>query len=156
MGEPQGWLFEPSFNRSVKVRSVDDRITSDGGLLLLREADHRLGLIEHLARCRAVVFPPWNEDYGFVTVEAFMCGKPVLTCHDSGGPSELVRDGENGFVTAPTPEALATAMNRLGGRSQRDKWVLQAELFNELHRWVRLRRVRCTYRFRTAPNMPLR
>ena len=49
MGEPQGWLFEPSFNRSVKVQLSNDRITSDGGLLLLREADHRLGLIEHLA-----------------------------------------------------------------------------------------------------------
>lgn len=86
------------------------------------ELDHRVqfagrldeeGLIHHLARCRAVVFAPWNEDYGFVTVEAFMCGKPVITCHDSGGPSELVRDGENGFVTAPTPEALAVAMRRM-------------------------------------------
>ena len=67
-------------------------------------------LIDHLARCRAVVFPPFNEDYGFVTVEAFMCGKPVITCRDSGGPAELVRDGENGFVTDPTPEALAAAM----------------------------------------------
>ena len=27
--------------------------------------------------------------------------------------------------------------NRLGGRSARDKWVLQAELFNEIYRWVR-------------------
>ena len=70
-------------------------------------------LIGHLARCRAVVFPPFNEDYGFVTVEAFMCGKPVITCADSGGPSELVRDGENGFVTDPTPEALAAAMRKL-------------------------------------------
>ena len=43
-------------------------------------------MIDHLARCRAVVFPPFNEDYGFVTVEAFMCGKPVITCTDSGGP----------------------------------------------------------------------
>ena len=60
-----------------------------------------------------MVFPPFNEDYGFVTVEAFMCGKPVITCHDSGGPSELVRDGENGYVTAPTPEALAAAMRTL-------------------------------------------
>ena len=86
------------------------------------ELDHRVqfvgrldedGLIHHFARCRAVVFPPWNEDYGFVTVEAFMCGKPVITCHDSGGPSELVRDGENGLVTAPTPEALAAAMRRM-------------------------------------------
>ena len=54
-------------------------------------------MIDHLARCRAVVFPPFNEDYGFVTVEAFMCGKPVITCSDSGGPAELVRDGESGF-----------------------------------------------------------
>ena len=86
------------------------------------ELDHRVqlvgrlaenGLLDHLARCRAVVFPPLNEDYGFVTVEAFMCGKPVITCHDSGGPSELVRDGENGFVTEPTPEALAAAMRRM-------------------------------------------
>ncbi|HEX6216900.1 MAG TPA: glycosyltransferase, partial [Vicinamibacterales bacterium] len=43
----------------------------------------------------------------------FMCGKPVITCHDSGGPSELVRDGENGYVTAPEPEALAAAMRRM-------------------------------------------
>jgi DGQHR domain-containing protein len=32
---------------------------------------------------------------------------------------------------------LRYRINRLGGRTQRDKWVLQAELFNELHRWVR-------------------
>jgi glycosyltransferase involved in cell wall biosynthesis len=70
-------------------------------------------MIEHFARCRAVVFPPFNEDYGFVTVEAFMCGKPVITCADSGGPSELVRDGENGYVTDPAPEALAVAMRKL-------------------------------------------
>ncbi len=71
------------------------------------------GLVHHLARCRGVIFPPFNEDYGFVTVEAYMCGKPVITCTDSGGPAELVRDGESGFVTAPTPEALAAAMRRL-------------------------------------------
>ncbi|MEO8681993.1 MAG: glycosyltransferase family 4 protein [Vicinamibacterales bacterium] len=70
-------------------------------------------MIDHLARCRAVVFPPFNEDYGFVTVEAFACGKPVLTCRDSGGPAELVHDGENGFVTESTPEALAMAMRRV-------------------------------------------
>jgi glycosyltransferase involved in cell wall biosynthesis len=70
-------------------------------------------LIEHLARCRAVIFPPVNEDYGIVTVESFMCGKPVVTCHDSGGVAELVRDGENGFVTDPRPEALAEKLRTL-------------------------------------------
>ncbi len=49
MGEARKWLFEPSFNRSVKVQATDDRITSDSGFILLREADHRLGLTESLA-----------------------------------------------------------------------------------------------------------
>jgi len=50
MGEQQGDLFAPSFNRSVKVPATDDRITSDAGLILLREADHRRGIPESLAR----------------------------------------------------------------------------------------------------------
>jgi hypothetical protein len=41
--------LEPSFNRAVKVFASDDRITPDGGLVLLREADHRLGITESLA-----------------------------------------------------------------------------------------------------------
>jgi len=32
---------------------------------------------------------------------------------------------------------LRYRINRLGGRSQRDKWILQAELFNEVHRWTK-------------------
>ena len=55
----------------------------------------------HLARCRAVCFPPVQEDYGFVTVEAFASRKAVVTCTDSGGPAELVVDGTNGFVCEP-------------------------------------------------------
>jgi DGQHR domain-containing protein len=31
---------------------------------------------------------------------------------------------------------LRYRINRLGGRSKQEKWILQAELFNELHRWV--------------------
>jgi glycosyltransferase involved in cell wall biosynthesis len=85
---------------------IEDRVKFAGRL-----SDQEM--IDHFARCRAVVFPPFNEDYGFVTVEAFMCGKPVITCTDSGGPSELVRDGENGYVTEPTPEALSIAMRKL-------------------------------------------
>ena len=71
------------------------------------------GLLDHLARCRAVVFPPADEDYGFVTVEAFASSKAVVTCSDSGGPLEFVRQGENGFVVAPTPEGLAGAFGQL-------------------------------------------
>jgi len=49
MGERQGWLFEPTFNRSIKLRQADPRITSDAGALLLREVDHRLGLTADLS-----------------------------------------------------------------------------------------------------------
>jgi len=70
-------------------------------------------LLDHYARCRAVCFTPRQEDYGFVTVEAFASGKPVVTCTDSGGPAELVQDGHNGLVCAPTPASLAQALQRL-------------------------------------------
>ena len=71
------------------------------------------GIIDHYARCRAVCFPPWQEDYGFVTVEAFASGKAVVTCRDSGGPAELVQHGFNGFVCEPQPAALARTLRAL-------------------------------------------
>ena len=70
-------------------------------------------MLEHLARCRAVCFPPFDEDYGFVTVEAFASRKAVITCTDSGGPAELVVNNVNGKVCAPRPESLAVALREL-------------------------------------------
>jgi glycosyltransferase involved in cell wall biosynthesis len=70
-------------------------------------------MLEYLAGCRAVCFPPVQEDYGFVTVEAFASRKAVVTCTDSGGPAELVRDGANGLVVSPDPAALAGGLRRL-------------------------------------------
>ena len=49
MGEGHGSVFEVQFNRSVKIVATDERLTSDAGLVVLREADHRLGLTESLA-----------------------------------------------------------------------------------------------------------
>ena len=68
---------------------------------------------EAYARAIAVVFPPVDEDYGYVTLEAMLSSKPVITCSDSGGCLEFVEHGRNGLVTAPTPEALAEAFNKL-------------------------------------------
>jgi glycosyltransferase involved in cell wall biosynthesis len=96
----------PSLLRLRRQLDLDDKVEFVGRI----DDD---ALLDHLARCRAVVFAPSNEDYGFVTVEAFCSGKPVLTCRDSGGPAELVRDGVNGFVADPTPESLARAMRRV-------------------------------------------
>jgi glycosyltransferase involved in cell wall biosynthesis len=61
----------------------------------------------------AVPFAPYDEDYGYVTLEAFLARKPVLTATDSGGPNEFVVDGVNGRVLPPDPGAFADAINAL-------------------------------------------
>ncbi len=65
------------------------------------------------ARSLAVLFPPLDEDYGYVTLEAMLSAKPVITCTDSGGPLEFVREGETGRISEPTPEALAEVLDEL-------------------------------------------
>jgi glycosyltransferase involved in cell wall biosynthesis len=90
----------------VKTFGLSSRVTFLG-----RVTDEQL--LDLLAKCRAVCFPPVAEDYGFVTVEAFASRKSVLTCSDSGGAAELVQDGKTGLVCDPTPEALAVAIDRV-------------------------------------------
>ena len=70
-------------------------------------------LLRLYAGALAVVYAPFDEDYGYVTLEAFLCSKPVITCTDSGGTLEFVVNGENGFVCAPEAEAVGAAIARL-------------------------------------------
>jgi glycosyltransferase involved in cell wall biosynthesis len=86
---------------------IENRVTFLG-----RVDDNRL--IELYSRCRGVVFVPYQEDYGYVTLEAFLSGKPVITTSDAGGPLEFVSHATNGLVCEPTPEALADAIDELG------------------------------------------
>ncbi|MFC1854233.1 glycosyltransferase family 4 protein, partial [candidate division CSSED10-310 bacterium] len=68
-------------------------------------------LKHYYAGALAVIFAPFQEDYGLVTVEAMSFKKPVITLTDSGGPTELVTPGENGYIVDPDPKALAEKMN---------------------------------------------
>lgn len=70
-------------------------------------------LVDAYARCSAVYYGAQAEDYGLVTLEAFSSAKAVITCVDSGGPAELVRDGATGYVVDPVPEALAARFQEL-------------------------------------------
>lgn len=67
-------------------------------------------LLDLYAGARLVVVAPQSEDLGYVPLEAFLSGKPVLTTDDAGGPLEFVIDGETGFVVPPRPEALGAAL----------------------------------------------
>lgn len=90
----------------IREYGLDSRIALLGGT-------DEAAVLDHYARCRAVFFCPYNEDYGFVTPEAFASGKAVLTTRDSGGPAEIVHDGETGFIVEPSPEAIAAKIDLL-------------------------------------------
>lgn len=61
----------------------------------------------------AVPFVPEDEDQGLIVQEAFAQATPVVTCRDSGGPTEFVVDGRTGLVADPDPRSLGRALDRL-------------------------------------------
>jgi glycosyltransferase involved in cell wall biosynthesis len=68
-------------------------------------------LVDLYAGALVVAYPPFDEDFGYVTLESFLARKAVITCTDSGGPTEFVADGVNGWVCEPQPSAIAEAIN---------------------------------------------
>jgi len=70
-------------------------------------------LVELFAGALAVVYAPSDEDYGYVTLQAFRAAKPVITAKDAGGVLEWVEDGVNGIVTDGTGAGIAEAIDRL-------------------------------------------
>jgi glycosyltransferase involved in cell wall biosynthesis len=92
--------------RLAESTGVADRVKFLGAV----EDEQLLALY---ANALAVVYAPFDEDFGYVTIEAFLARKPVLTCVDSGGTLEFVEDGVNGCVLPADAEALATAINSL-------------------------------------------
>jgi glycosyltransferase involved in cell wall biosynthesis len=94
--------------REAERLGIGGRITFLGSVA----DDELLGLY---AGALGVIYPPYDEDFGYVTLEAFLARRPVITCTDSGGPNEFVTDGVNGYVCDPDPRALGEAINRLAG-----------------------------------------
>lgn len=70
-------------------------------------------LVELYANALAVPFTPMHEDYGYVTLEAFASGKPVVTCADSGEAAAIVEASRGGLVCAPDPAAVADTIEHL-------------------------------------------
>lgn len=92
----------------------------------LKTLTHNLGLedkIEFLGKVsdsdlldlysRSIVIPfcPINEDFGYISIEAFKTKKPVITCSDSGEPVKIIKDGVTGFIVDADPEKIAAKIN---------------------------------------------
>ena len=95
-----------SLEATAAEAGVAGRITWTGGI------DAR-ALVYLYAGALGVVFPPFDEDYGYITLEAFLSRKPVVTTSDAGGPLEFVEDRVTGLVVEPSPEAIGAAVNQL-------------------------------------------
>ncbi|WP_298423275.1 glycosyltransferase family 4 protein [Rhodoblastus sp.] len=94
------------------AEALRDRAAGDHRITFLgRVTEERLKQL--YADCLAVVFTPKSEDLGLVTLEAFECGKPVITCVDSGEPARIVQHGETGYICSADPDSIARAMKNL-------------------------------------------
>lgn len=101
----RGELLGEVTNRAKELR-VSERVDFPGFV-----PDDEL--VDLYAGALAVLYAPMDEDYGYVTLQAFLAGKPVVTAGDAGGVLEWVEDGVTGLVTDGSPEQIGAAFDRL-------------------------------------------
>ncbi|HVF07141.1 MAG TPA: glycosyltransferase family 4 protein [Actinomycetota bacterium] len=97
---------EPALRSQVDRLGLGDRVSFEIGV-----SDERL--CELYRGALGVYFGPYDEDYGYVTIEGFAASRPVVTLLDSGGPLEFVRDDETGLVRPAEARAIAEGFDRL-------------------------------------------
>ncbi|MGH2663070.1 MAG: glycosyltransferase family 4 protein [Actinomycetota bacterium] len=102
----------PKLERLMDRRGLGDRVRLEGEVGGER-------LMELYRGALGVYYGPYDEDYGYVTLEGMAARKPVVTLADSGGPLEFVRQGENGFVAEPKPRSIARALEHLTASPER-------------------------------------
>jgi glycosyltransferase involved in cell wall biosynthesis len=103
---------EGQVHRRIEAAGLQDRVRLAGQV-----PDE--GLIELYRGALGVYYGPFDEDFGYVTLEAMAACRPVVATSDSGGPLEFVRDGQTGVVAAPKPRAIASAFDCLYQQRER-------------------------------------
>jgi DGQHR domain-containing protein len=150
-------LFTPErlrFNTIGQFESVGN-LQEPSGKYLIVDGQHRLAALQFYLRTHpeearainvpAVIFDGRTEDFAaemFVTINSTatrinkshlidLYEKVTWAAPDKRFAAKAV---EKLYSEGDSP--LRYRINRLGGRSRQEKWILQSELFNEVHRWV--------------------
>lgn len=114
---PVRLIVAGSEDSSFELKSLEELIATNGlgdKVTLRAEWVSDAEKARLFAECLAAVYCPFDEDsYGYPSLEAHQSLKAVVSTTDAGGVSELVIDGHNGFLAAPTPEALAERFDQL-------------------------------------------
>lgn len=95
-----------------RLKNLINKYRLEDKVKFLGEITHE-DKIRLFADSRGILFIPYNEDYGYVTLEGMYSKKAVITADDSGGPLEFIDDNLSGFVCKPEPEAIAERMDEL-------------------------------------------
>ena len=102
---------------SKAIHSLIDKYCLEGKVYIRRYVDFETEVPEFyrtVARSKGVfVNPALTEPFGLTIIEAASCGLPVVAT-DSGGPQEIITNGENGFlVNVGNPQDIAVAIKKL-------------------------------------------
>ena len=90
----------------IKQNGVGDRVTIRGFV-----SDEEM--LQLYAGALGVCYLPFDEDYGYVTLEGMLAAKPVVVARDSGGAAEFIEHERDGFVVEPDPHAIADCLDSL-------------------------------------------
>ena len=94
------------YDSLVKKYGVADRVCLRG---FVTESE----VIELYANALGVCYLPFDEDYGYVTLEGMLSGKPVVVARDGGGATEFIEHEREGLIVEPEPRALAESLDSL-------------------------------------------
>lgn len=113
-GPPESDEDSAALRKIVEKHDLGDRVKLDLRFLSREE------LAAYVNGARAVAYLPFQEDsFGYVTMEAFEAGKPVVTVSDAGELLEIVTDQGTGTVVEPDPRRLGAALSAYTGNAHR-------------------------------------
>ena len=110
--KPINVVFAGAGGMLTQLEALAQKLDVSGHVRFVGAVSRR-DMLNLYAHATAVFFGPMDEDYGYITLEAMLSGKPVITCKDSGGPLEFVVDGQTGYVSEPEPQAIADKLEYL-------------------------------------------
>jgi glycosyltransferase involved in cell wall biosynthesis len=107
----------------VNQYGLEDRVQIELGF------HPRERLARWVNRSLACAITPFDEDYGYVTLEACYAGKPVITTTDAGGVLDFVEHRVTGLVASPDAKSLARAIDEVATNPQpRRQWGASARM----------------------------
>src|SRR6266487_5368380 len=151
-------LFTPERLQFERVGTFEQvgNLEEPGGNYLIIDGQHRLAALHfyqqnhpgdaRTIRVPCVIFDGRSEDFAtemFVIINSTptrINKSHLVDLYERVSWAEPDRRFAAHIVEMLYREAdspLRYRINRLGGRSKQEKWILQAELFNEIHRWVK-------------------